>query len=394
MKKTLITISKILLGILSILIPFFIILFFVSYLVNVYEYDQLKWVSLFICFFGFYISGLINRKTSLKLIPFLYISLLFFIPLRGFYFPLTYFLVLFATIGLLLTRKEVNHKVKRVSLILVSSLFVYFLFSQPLILREGDTIKLDKYGGLKNGKTIWNFSNEKNNLLPESVFLDSEFKPVDLKSFENKTLYISFWATWCEPCFIEKPELEKLKVDFKDNSNVVFVDISLDGDEDKWKKFVEENEPSGIQLISKDLAKTRNLFALSGIPAHLVVNSKWQFAKERLISSAYKLLSDSLYLDNYINKTLPKDPNAIDLEDYRIVKYLLKDSIKIVHYSNSSKDRKTAFEINNHIDTIRKRKNTADYNILVAKKPIANKDSIIYRVVYYGGSIEEFEEFY
>lgn len=388
MKKTLIIISKIILGIFSIALPFFIIVYLLTNFIRIYEYDQLKWIALLICAIGFYISGLINRKTPLKLVPLLYISLLIFIPMRCFYFPLIYFLVLFATISLLITRKEFNGKIKLASITLMSGLFIYFLFSQPLIIRQGDSIKLDQYGELINGKTIWDFTEKKSNLLPESVFLDSQSKAFDLKSLKNKTLYISFWATWCGPCRAEKPQLEKLKADFKNNSNIVFIDISVDGDKEKWKEYIESNKPSGIQLISKDYPKTRNLFNLSGIPAHLVVNPKGEFGKERIIQNAYSLLSDSIHLNKFINRKLPKKTNSFDIENYRMVKYVELDSTNRIYYSTNEKNRLLATQLNNNLDTMRKEEKTKFINLLVEKFPTQNNDSLIYKVIFSKSNIE------
>lgn len=380
MKNTLITISKIILGILSIIIPFIALVYPVDKIIQIHNYDQLKWFDLLICILGFYISGLINRKTPLKLIPFLYISLLIFIPMRCFYFPLIYFLILFATISLLLTRKEFNKTIKLASVTVMSGLFVYFLFSQPLIIRQGKSIKLNQYGELINGKTIWDFTEKKSNLLPESVFLDSQSKLFDLKSLKNKTLYISFWATWCGPCRAEKPQLEKLKADFKNNSDIVFIDISVDGDQDKWEKYIESNKPSGIQLISKDYAKTRNLYNLSGIPAHLVVNSKWEYGKQRIIEMAYPLLSDSIHLNKFIHRKLPKKNNSFVLENYRIVKYVKLDSTNLVYYTFNGKNRILAPQINAILDTLRKKEKPNFVNLQIERESIPIKDSTIYKV--------------
>lgn len=388
MKNTLITISKIILGILSIIIPFIALVYPVDKIIQIHNYDQLKWFALLICILGFYISGLINRKTPLKLIPFLYISLLIFIPMRCFYFPLIYFLILFATISLLLTRKEFNKKIKLASLTVMSGLFVYFLFSQPLIIRQGKSIKLNQYGELINGKTIWDFTEKKSNLLPESVFLDSQSKSFDLKSLKKKTLYISFWATWCGPCRAEKPQLEKLKADFKNNSDIVFIDISVDGDEEKWKKYIESNKPSGIQLISKDYAKTRNLFNLSGIPAHLVVNKKGEFGKARIIENAYSLLSDSVHLNKFIHRKLPKKINSFDIDNYRMVKYVELDSTNTIYYTTNEKNRLLATQLNNNLDTMRKKEKSKFINLLIEKFPIQKNDSIIYKVVFNKSKIE------
>ncbi|NQY28424.1 MAG: TlpA family protein disulfide reductase, partial [Flavobacteriaceae bacterium] len=270
----------------------------------------------------------------------------------------------------------------------MSGLFIYFLFSQPLIIRLGKDRKVDQYGKLMNGKTIWDFSEEKSNLLPESIFLDINNKPLDLKKFKNKTLYISFWATWCGPYLKEKPALEKLKNHFKSNPDIIFIDISVDGDKDKWKKHIESNIPSGVQLMSKDYAKTRNLFELSGIPAHLVVNSNWEYAKARAIQRAYSLLSDSIYLDNFINRKSPKNTNSFNIENYRKIKYVKLDSTKTVYYTRNGKDRLLAPQINNYLDSLRKVKKPRFVNLLIDKKPITIKDSIIYQVILNYSNVE------
>lgn len=388
MKKTLIIISKIILGITSIILPFIVIGYLVSDIIRIHDYDQLKWVALLICGIGFYISGLINKKTPLKLFPLLYISLLLFIPMRCFYFPLIYFLVLFATLSLIITRNEINKTIKVASFSVMSGLFLYFLFSQPLIIRHGERIQLDQYGELINGKTIWDFAEKKSKLLPESVFLDSQSKSFDLKSLKNKTLYISFWATWCGPCRAEKPELEKLKASFKNNSDIVFIDISVDSNKKKWKEHIESNKPSGIQLISKDYAKTRNLFSLSGIPAHLVVNTKGEFGKERIIENAYSLLSDSVHLNKFIHRKLPEKTNSLDIDNYRMVKYVEIDSTNLVYYTTNEKNRLLATEINDYVDAMREREKTNFVNLLIEKFPTQKNDSIIYKVVFNKSNIE------
>lgn len=382
-KTVVITTTRIILGILSIIIPFVIVGFLTNSIIRIHDYDQLKWIALLICASGFYISGIINRKTPLILIPLLYISLIIFIPLRYFYFPLIYFLILFATFSLLITRNEFQKKFKITSVVLMSGLFIYFLFSQPLIIKQGKIINTDQYGDLVNGKTIWDFTKKKSNLLPESSYLDSEFNPFDLKSLKNKTLYISFWATWCEPCFREKPELDKLKEKFKDNPNIVFIDISVDEKKMKWREFIDKNTTQGIQLIAKDYAKTRNVFNLSGIPEHLVVNNKGQFAKARFIDKAYLVLSDAAHLDKFINKTLPKGQSLLGLENYKMLKYVEQDPTNKIFYTTNQKDRLIPNQLNILVDEIRKKEKPNFIKILIEKNPFKVQDSIIYNVTFF-----------
>ena len=34
-------------------------------------------------------------------------------------------------------------------------------------------------------------------------------KPIDLKQYRGKTIFINFWATWCRPCLEEMPYIKK-----------------------------------------------------------------------------------------------------------------------------------------------------------------------------------------
>jgi thiol-disulfide isomerase/thioredoxin len=291
MRNTIATILKITVGIFTILIPFFLVTNILSNLVIIHDYHMLKWVHLLIISSGFYISGLINSKTPVKWIPFLYVSLLVCVPMRSIYFPFFFFVVLFATISLFLTRKEFKKKYRLLSFSLMTALFVYFLLSQPLIIRKTKQISYIN-DELQNAIVLWDFSKEKTDMLPKHTFKDVNNNDFQLQSLKGKTVYVTFWATWCKPCMLEKPELEKLKDDFKDSTNIVFVDISLDR-EQQWRHYLEKNNPKGIQLISKNEAQTRELFELSGIPAHMIVSPKGRFKKERYIAQAYNLLSNS-----------------------------------------------------------------------------------------------------
>jgi thiol-disulfide isomerase/thioredoxin len=39
--------------------------------------------------------------------------------------------------------------------------------------------------------------------------IDLNEQPIDLKKYSGKTIFITFWATWCKPCMAEMPSIEK-----------------------------------------------------------------------------------------------------------------------------------------------------------------------------------------
>lgn len=51
---------------------------------------------------------------------------------------------------------------------------------------------------------------------------------VKLKEYEDKVIFINFWATWCPPCIAEMPSIQKLYDQYKDNENIQFVIITND----------------------------------------------------------------------------------------------------------------------------------------------------------------------
>ena len=46
--------------------------------------------------------------------------------------------------------------------------------------------------------------------------------PIDLHQYEDKTIFINFWATWCGPCIQEMPSIQKAKSSLKDE-DIVFL---------------------------------------------------------------------------------------------------------------------------------------------------------------------------
>jgi len=61
---------------------------------------------------------------------------------------------------------------------------------------------------------------------------------VTAHSFGGKVLVLNFWATWCPTCVQEIPSLNEFQKRFA-SSGVVVVAISVDKNEQKYKKFLE-----------------------------------------------------------------------------------------------------------------------------------------------------------
>lgn len=109
---------------------------------------------------------------------------------------------------------------------------------------------------------------------PAFVMYDLDGKAVSLKDFAGKVIYMDLWASWCSPCRGEmKNGSPALHEKFKDNKDVVFLYISIDDNELKWKDAIKEDKIQGVHALSvggvnSSVAKA---FGVSGIPRYIII---------------------------------------------------------------------------------------------------------------------------
>jgi cytochrome c biogenesis protein CcmG, thiol:disulfide interchange protein DsbE len=94
---------------------------------------------------------------------------------------------------------------------------------------------------------------------------DTEGQTMSLSDYTGKIIVLEFFATWCEPCKLTAPVLQKLSEQYKDQG-VAIIAISLDEGADvpaKLKKFREQYKISyRIAFGNKDVKKKYNAFVL------------------------------------------------------------------------------------------------------------------------------------
>jgi thiol-disulfide isomerase/thioredoxin len=94
--------------------------------------------------------------------------------------------------------------------------------------------------------------------LPTSIS-NAELKTLDGKAFKlsdyaGKVVLINLWATWCGPCRIETPELEKLSQEYKARG-VEFIGVTSPGNDpepERVKAFVREQKVSYTIAYAED----------------------------------------------------------------------------------------------------------------------------------------------
>jgi thiol-disulfide isomerase/thioredoxin len=92
-----------------------------------------------------------------------------------------------------------------------------------------------------------------------------------------------FWASWCGPCIIEVPEIEKLRQKFLHTDELKITSISVDKNPDEWKGMVKKLNMNWSQLWLDPtfVDDYKDQFQFNGtIPMILFVNSKGTVVKK------------------------------------------------------------------------------------------------------------------
>lgn len=60
-------------------------------------------------------------------------------------------------------------------------------------------------------------------------FDDRHGRRVDLKAFAGRPVLLNIWATWCAPCILELPALDRLQKDFDRRLTVIALSVDRSG---------------------------------------------------------------------------------------------------------------------------------------------------------------------
>lgn len=74
------------------------------------------------------------------------------------------------------------------------------------------------------------------------AFSDDNGHVVSIHDLKGKVVFLNFWATWCPPCKAEMPSIQVLKDKFKNNDQVAFLIVEIEGEKVKARNFMQQGD--------------------------------------------------------------------------------------------------------------------------------------------------------
>lgn len=112
--------------------------------------------------------------------------------------------------------------------------------------------------------------------LPSREILAPGGKPISFSSFEGKPLLINFWATWCAPCVVELPSLQKFAEHYKDRINVIAVSLDPIKKQPGVASFLEKRGISAFAGYFDESGVLGSELQLRGIPTSFLIGKNGQ----------------------------------------------------------------------------------------------------------------------
>ncbi len=98
---------------------------------------------------------------------------------------------------------------------------------------------------------------------------------VRLSDYKGKVIVTNFWATWCGPCRIEMPELERAMEKYKDDKDVVFLAINTDDDRNYVEPYV-KGQKIKLPIVYANYLDAE--YRITSIPTTIVFDRQGQIS--------------------------------------------------------------------------------------------------------------------
>lgn len=107
---------------------------------------------------------------------------------------------------------------------------------------------------------------------------------ISLSSLKGKVVLLDFWASWCNPCRQENPNVVRMYAKYKDKGFTVY-SVSLDKDKGKWTAAIQKdglvwpNHVSDLKFWDSQAAKT---YGVSSIPFTVLIDKDGKIIDKNL----------------------------------------------------------------------------------------------------------------
>jgi cytochrome c biogenesis protein CcmG, thiol:disulfide interchange protein DsbE len=112
--------------------------------------------------------------------------------------------------------------------------------------------------------------------------LDGSGKAKGIADYRGQVVLINLWATWCGPCVVEMPSIQRLYDRYRDAGlQVVGIAVDDPGFEDRIREFVNEHKLT-FEILHDGSGSIERAYQAMGLPATFIVGRDGKIRKLHL----------------------------------------------------------------------------------------------------------------
>jgi thiol-disulfide isomerase/thioredoxin len=102
--------------------------------------------------------------------------------------------------------------------------------------------------------------------------LDARPEMKSLSNYRGEVVLLNIWATWCSPCRIEMPEIERLHRELGPKGlKIVAVSVDNAGEEQKIRDFVKEFGLN-FEVLHDGTGAIQSIYRTTGVPETFIID--------------------------------------------------------------------------------------------------------------------------
>jgi thiol-disulfide isomerase/thioredoxin len=106
---------------------------------------------------------------------------------------------------------------------------------------------------------------------PQFSLPDLDGKQISLEQYKGKVVLLDFWATWCGPCRMTMPVLEKLRKEYADS--LVLLAINLQEPRDEVRNYMQQQGLKSHVLLDEK-GSLGEVYGTEAIPMQVLIDKE------------------------------------------------------------------------------------------------------------------------
>lgn len=102
---------------------------------------------------------------------------------------------------------------------------------------------------------------------------------ISLSDYQGENIYLNFWASWCDPCNDEMPDIEKIYQEYTDKG-LVLLTINTGEDKDTVEEYMKTNGYTFPVLLDLEMDVARQ-YKTSSIPVSFFINKEGEIVTKK-----------------------------------------------------------------------------------------------------------------